>query len=110
MSLAIRLNDVVLLVLSESSLASDWVENELEMARRKEKEQNRDVLCPVALDDHWKVKIKNPKSNDWHLWRTLAEKHVLDFSGWQSDGFEEPFRKLLDGIKRYYGAADATGK
>ena len=28
----IRLNDVVLMVLSESSLKSDWVENELDMA------------------------------------------------------------------------------
>ena len=55
-SRAIRLNDVVLLVLSEASVKSDWVENELDMARRKEKEEKRDVLCPVALDDAWKAK------------------------------------------------------
>jgi hypothetical protein len=106
----IRLNDVVLLVLSESSLKSDWVENELDLARSKEKEQNRAVLCPVALDDCWKAKVQDKNADDRHLWRTLTKKNILDFSGWRSDGFEEPFTKLLDGIKRYYGAADGSGK
>ncbi len=100
---AIRMNDIVLLVLSESSINSDWVENELEMARRKEKEQKRDVLCPVALDACWKEKVQDLRSDDRHLWRTLTKKNILDFSGWRADGFEEPFRKLVEGIKRYYG-------
>jgi len=39
----------------------------------------------------------------------LTKKNILDFSGWQCGGFEEPYRKLLDGIKRYYGAADGSG-
>jgi len=101
----IRLNDVVLLVLSGSSLRSDWVENELDMARRKEKEQARDVLCPVALDDCWKAKVDNLQSDDRQLWQTLTKKLILDFSGWRCNGFEEPFRKLMDGIKRHYGPA-----
>ncbi len=104
----IRLNDVVLLVLSESSIKSDWVENELDMARCKEKEQSRDVLCPIALDDSWKAKVQDKELDDRHLWRTLTKKNILDFSEWRSDGFEEPFRKLLDGIKRYYGTAEGN--
>ena len=103
----IRLNDVVLMVLSESSLKSDWVENELDMARCKEKDEKRDVLCPVALDDSWKTKVQDKASDKRHLWLTVTDKNILDFSGWQSDGFEEPFRKLLEGIKRYYGAAES---
>ena len=99
----IRMNDIVLLILSESSINSDWVENELEMARRKEKEQKRDVLCPVALDDSWKGKVQDMRSDDRHLWRTLTKKNILDFSGWRANGFEEPFRQLIEGIKRYYG-------
>lgn len=110
LSQIIRDNDVVLIVLSESSLESDWVANELDMARSKEKELNRNVLCPVALDDAWKARVADLNANDRHLWRTLTTKNVLDFSGWQIDGFEEPFRKLLDGIKRYYGTAAGRGK
>lgn len=52
---AIRLNPTVLLVLSEHSVKSDWVEHEARLARRMEQETGRDVLCPVALDDSWKT-------------------------------------------------------
>ena len=73
---AVRINDVVLLVLSESSVKSDWVEAELKMARKKEKEEKRDVLCPVALDDSWKTKVK-----DDVLWRQVEKKNILDYKG-----------------------------
>jgi uncharacterized protein YjbI with pentapeptide repeats len=98
---AIRLQDVVVLVLSENSIRSDWVENELEMARNKEKEHNRDVLCPLALDDSWKSKLDHTSSNR-ALWRTLPKKTVLDFSAWDSDAFDEQFRKLARGLKLNY--------
>jgi len=41
----------VLLVLSDASVRSDRVENELDMARSKEKAEGQAVLCPVTLDD-----------------------------------------------------------
>lgn len=95
---AIRLNDVFLVVLSAASVESDWVEAELEQARRKEKQENRDFLCPVALDESWKVKA------DRHvLWRQVKQKNVLDFSRWKTRAFEEPFGKLVRGLRRYYG-------
>jgi uncharacterized protein YjbI with pentapeptide repeats len=43
---AIRVNDAVVIVLSETSVRSDWVEHELELGRNREREENRDVLCP----------------------------------------------------------------
>ncbi len=79
-SRAIRVNDVVLLVLSEASVQSDWVENELDMARKKEKDEGRNVLCPVALDDSWKSKAFDNDSEERTLWRTLTRKNILDFS------------------------------
>ena len=94
---AIRLNDVVLLVLSKSSVESDWVENELEMARQKEKDEKREVLCPVALDDSWKEKVKGDV-----LWRQLTKKNILDFSGWKTKKFGPSFEKLVKGMKIYY--------
>jgi hypothetical protein len=51
---AMRLNPIVILVLSKHSVNSDWVEWEADKARALEKELGRDVLCPVALDDSWK--------------------------------------------------------
>ena len=96
-SRAIRLNDVVLLVLSESSVDSDWVEHELEMARKKEKDEGRDVLCPVALDGSWKAKM------DDVLWRQVMKKNVLDFSKWKTQAFEPAYQKLTAGLKVNYG-------
>ena len=94
---AIRLNDVVLLVLSKDSIESDWVEAELEAARKKEREEQRDVLCPVAVDDSWKKKVEENV-----LWRQLKKKLVLDFSPSNSEAFDAEFQKLVRGIKLNY--------
>ena len=95
---AIRVNEILLVVLSKTSIASDWVELEIETAREKEKKEGRDVLCPVALDDSWHDKVKGSV-----LWRQVKKKNVLDFSKWQDDGaFDEQFAKLLKGMKIYY--------
>ena len=48
----IRLNDVVVLVLSKSSLASEWVWDEIETAAEKEKAEDRDILCLLRWTRH----------------------------------------------------------
>ncbi len=93
---AIRRQDIVITVLSENSIESDWVEKELEDARDKEKKEKRDVLCPVAIDDSWK-----DKKNDV-LWRQLKKKNILDFSGWKTKKFNTQFEKLIKGLKINY--------
>jgi hypothetical protein len=95
---AIRQNPTVLLVLSEHSVNSDWVEHEVRTGRELEKELSRDVLCPVALDDSW-------KSSRWpkRLMEQIMEYNILDFSAWQDDSeFEGTFRKLIDGLELFY--------
>ncbi len=98
---AIRFNDVVVLVLSASSVNSDWVEHELEKALKKEKDEKRDVLCPVALDDAWKAKM------DDVLWRQVKKKNVLDFSKWETNAFEAPFGKLIKGLRTNFPRPNA---
>ena len=51
---AIFEKDALLLVFSQHSCGSDWVEWEASRAREVEKQEGRDVLCPIALDDAWK--------------------------------------------------------
>ena len=95
---AMRLNPTVLLVLSENSVKSDWVEHEAREARELEKELGRDVLCPVALDDAW-------KDCAWpaRLREQIMEYHILDFSKWKDEGeFAKMFRKLIDGLDLFY--------
>ncbi len=91
---AIRHNPTVLVILSENSIKSDWVEHEVRTARELEKETGRDVLCPVALDDSW-------KDSPWpkRVMEQVMEYNILDFSKWEDDTeFGKLFKKLIDGL------------
>jgi uncharacterized protein YjbI with pentapeptide repeats len=95
---AMRLNPTVLLILSEHALKSDWVEHEVRTARSLEKEMQRDVLCPVALDDSW-------RNSPWpqRLTEQVKEYNILDFSTWRDDTkFVGTFNKLIDGLELFY--------
>jgi hypothetical protein len=95
---AIRQNPTVLLILSEGSTNSDWVEHEVATARELEKELGRDVLCPVTLDESW-------KACDWpkRLMRQVMDYNILDFSMWKNDTiFRTTFKKLIDGLELFY--------
>jgi hypothetical protein len=103
---AIQIHHVVIIVLSKDSVNSDWVENELDMARRREKAEKRAVLCPICLDDAWNSKVKaneTPGDPSRQLWRTLQQKFVVDFHEWNTRSFDDPFNKLLRGMKTNYG-------
>ena len=97
---AIGMNNAVLLVLSKDSIASDWVEHEVNAARRIERKEGRDVLCPVALDDAWEEKQHDIE------WEHLTKKNILDFSKWKTKAFDGQFAKLLKGLKIYYTRDD----
>ena len=95
---AIRLNPTVLLVLSEQSVRSDWVEHEARLARKLERETGRDVLCPVALDDSWKT-CKWPE----RLREQIMEYNILDFSDWQDSVYMlRMFSRLIEGLGLFY--------
>ena len=92
----IRLNDVVVVVLSASSLSSKSVWDEIETAVEKEEAENRDILCPISLDGAWE---ENPL-NKRRLMRTIRDRYVVPFGPDQD--FETQFGKLLNGMKINY--------
>jgi uncharacterized protein YjbI with pentapeptide repeats len=95
---AMRQNPTVILILSENSIRSDWVEHEARLARELEKEIGRDVLCPIALDDSW-------KSAKWpaRLMEQIKEYNILDYSNWKNDKtFGQVFNKMISGLDMFY--------
>lgn len=95
---AIHINDIVLLVLSEQSTNSDWVEHEVRKAREKEKKTGKDALCPVRIDDSWRT-CRWPK----RLREQVEEYRILDFTNWQDDAhFERMAGRLLEGLNLFY--------
>jgi uncharacterized protein YjbI with pentapeptide repeats len=95
---AITLNPTVLIVLSENSVGSPWVEWEVEQAQKLERKLKRDILCPVALDDSWKTCAWSGP-----LRSQVQKYHILDFSTWQqAEAFQGQCRRLIDGLQLFY--------
>ena len=99
--------------MSEHSLQSEWVWLEIEMARKKEKDEARNVLFPIALDDSWKhpdkwerpdkydARVKKAVLDNQRLLRPIRENYIPDFS--DSSQFEIQFERLFLGMKKYHG-------
>jgi hypothetical protein len=91
---SIRVYDKLLLVLSAASVGSQWVEQEVETALTKEREQGREMLFPVRLDDSimratggWPSFIRNTRN-------------IGDFRQWKNhDFYQKAFEGLLHDLK-----------
>jgi hypothetical protein len=83
---AIRLRDKILLVLSEHSIGSDWVEDEVTAGFEEERKRSQTVLFPIRLDDAvfataeaWAAKLRARNIGDFRRWKEHdAYKQSLD--------------------------------
>jgi hypothetical protein len=73
---AIRLRDKVMLILSEHSIKSDWVEDEVTKAFEEERKRSGVVLFPIRLDDAvmdtneaWAAKLRARNIGDFCKWK-----------------------------------------
>jgi hypothetical protein len=73
---SIRVHDKLLLVLSEHSIRSPWVESEVETAFEREHREKRTVLFPIRLDD---AVMETNQAWAADIRRT---RHIGDFTGW----------------------------
>jgi uncharacterized protein YjbI with pentapeptide repeats len=91
---AIRLRDKVLLVLSEASIASEWVEDEVTKAFEEERQRSGVVLFPVRLDDAvfdtkeaWAAKLR-------------AGRNIGDFRRWKDhDAYQKALERVLRDLR-----------
>jgi uncharacterized protein YjbI with pentapeptide repeats len=91
---AIHLQDKLLLLLSEHSIASTWVGNEVEAALEKEDRQQREVLFPIRLDE---VVMQTSRAWAATLRRT---RHIGDFTRWTDpQEYQFAFERLLRDLK-----------
>jgi hypothetical protein len=93
---AIHLQDRLLLILSEHSVSSDWVEHEVEIALARERRDKRTLLSPIRLDN---AILERPYTG----WAALVqnERHIGDFTNWNDyDCYQIAFNKLIHDLKR----------
>ncbi len=100
---AIRLFDKLLIVLSDSSMQSDWVKTEIRKAHKKELRDGTQILFPISIVDFSKIK-------EWELFDSdtgkdlaveLREYLIPDFSNWNDcSSFDESFKELKFGLEQ----------
>jgi hypothetical protein len=88
---ALNLHEKELLVMSENSLKSDWLEEEIYTAFQKEEQTGEIILLPIILDDSVKYSEK-----PW-IAKVRRSRQVYDFSLWQD---EETFKEMLGSLSR----------
>jgi Uncharacterized low-complexity proteins len=99
---AIQSHDRVLLVLSASSIASDWVSTEIERAYAREVAEGNRVLFPISLVEYsslstWEF-FDADRGTD--LARYIRQFFIPDFSNWKSDEvFRESVTKLVSDLR-----------
>jgi uncharacterized protein YjbI with pentapeptide repeats len=92
---SIRLYDKLMVVLSESSIQSHWVEEEVEAALEKERQHaGITVLFPIRLDN---AVMETKQAWAASLRRT---RHIGEFNNWKNhDRYKKAFERLLRDLK-----------
>lgn len=91
---AIRIHDKLLVVLSEESINSAWVEEEVESAIEREHRDKHLVLFPIRIDD--------AVINSDQAWAASLRRmrHIGDFSKWKDhDSYSKALARLLRDLK-----------
>lgn len=91
---AIQSHDKLLLVLSKHSIASGWVEKEVETAFEEEHKRKTTILFPIRLDlavmetdQAWAADIRRTR-------------HIGDFTNWKDhDAYQKALERLLRDLK-----------
>src|SRR5437867_10965207 len=96
MTRSIRIHDKLMVVLSEYSIKSAWVEEEVEAAFERERRDNSTVLFPIRLDDAvmdsdaaWAASIRRTR-------------HIGDFRNWKDhDEYEKALERLIRDLQAH---------
>jgi hypothetical protein len=84
----------LLVILSENSLASDWVEDEVSKAYAEERRRREAVLVPVRIDnavmatsEAWAVKLRD-------------QRNIGDFTRWKDpNAYQQSFDRLVRDLR-----------
>jgi len=106
----IRSYDKFLLCISEATLKSNWVEEEIKAAERREKKMGQQVLIPLLLNDRPGRKRRGPSWLNWlddfltsgsDVSRLLKDTEAIDFRDWNRDdvAFRRQLSALLNKLK-----------
>lgn len=100
---AIDSRERVLLILSEHSIRSPWVNFEIKRARDRENASQSDVLFPISLLPFAEVQKWTAIDTDTgeDLARVIREFYIQDFSAWADEiAFQDAVQKLIASLRK----------
>ena len=90
---AIRVYDKLLVILSEPSVQSTWVEDEIESALEKELQRKQLVLFPIRLDQ---AAMESTKA--WA--KKIRRRHIGNFCAWKDhESYQKAFERLMKDLQ-----------
>jgi len=100
---AIRTHEKLLLILSESSMKSNWVRKEIKKAIKQEAQTGKRVLFPISLVEF--SVIENWEFSDstgLDLAEEIRKFYIPSFRGWEKDNdlYKKEFDRLLASFKQ----------
>jgi hypothetical protein len=92
---AIYQQEKLLLLLSQHSIESAWIEDEVEAALEYERNEDREILFPVSLD-----KSFEQTTRAWAA-KIRRTRNIGDFTNWtEPQMYQSTFERLLRDLKR----------
>lgn len=90
----IQMREKLIVIISENSLKSEWVGDEVEAALEQERMSGKDVIFPLRLDDA----VLNSR-DDWAA-KLKRRRNIGDFSKWKDDAaYQKMFKRLLRDLR-----------
>lgn len=91
---SIKVFDKLLIILSEHSATSQWVEKEIETAFEEERKRGTTVLFPIRIDE-----TAMSSERAW-VADIRRQRHIGDFSRWRDhDSYQVAFERLLRDLR-----------
>lgn len=91
----IRMRDKILLILSEDSISSDWVEEEVNAALSEEHQRKKPIFLPIRVDD---AVLDSDQAWAEYINKT---RNICDFSNWKDhDAYHQALDNLLNELKK----------
>ena len=92
---SIHSHSKLLVVLSGSSISSDWVKEEVETAMERERQEKADILFPIRID--------NAVMETKEAWAASLRRmrHIGDFTNWSDESeYRKAFTRLLRDLRK----------
>lgn len=100
---AIRTYDRLLVILSDHSMNSEWVKTEINLARRREIDENRIVLFPISLVPF--ERIQKWQCFDADIGKDSAREireyliPIAHYTHWTNDSYRRACQKLVNDLR-----------